>query len=99
MAAKKNDNEFFTYKGKPMVVSGNTLYYGEPDQKYILVMQIADTKALQDLNIPTKVHMSLMLTDPNVGLAEKIVKSAVKPSLSSALDVGLIWLDRALKKD
>lgn len=99
MAAKKTDNEFFTYKGKPMVASGNTLYYGDPDQKYILVMQVADSKALQDINIPTKVHMSLMLTDPDVGLAEKIVKSAVKPSLTAALDVGTIWLDRALKKD
>lgn len=99
MAADKTENKFFTYKDKPLVASGNTLYYGDPNQKYILVLQINNTKALQDLAIPTQVQMSLMLTDPNIGFPEKIIKSAQKDSITSALDVGIIWLDRALKKD
>ncbi len=98
MATKKNENLFFTYKGKPLVANGNTVYYGDPSQKYILVLQVTDSKALDDLKIATKVNMSLMLTDPEVSLKDKIVKSAMKDSIASALDVGMIWLDRALKK-
>ena len=98
MATKKNDNLFFTYKGKPLVANGNTIYYGDPAEKYILVLQVTNSKAVQDLNIATKVNMSLMLTDPDVSLPEKIIKSAQKDSVASALDVGMIWLDRAIKK-
>ena len=98
MAAKKNENLFFTYKGKPLVANGNTIYYGDPAEKYILVLQVTNSKAIEDLNVATKVNMSLMLTDPEVSLTEKIIKSAQKDSVASALDVGMIWLDRALKK-
>ena len=98
MATKKNENLFFTYKEKPLVANGNTIYYGDPSQKYILVLQVTDSKAIEDLTVATRVNMSLMLTDPNVSLKDKIIKSAQKESVASALEVGMIWLDRALKK-
>jgi len=99
MATDKIENKFFTYKDKPLVASGNTLYYGDPNQKYILALQINSTKPLEDLSVPTQVQMSLILTDPSIGFPEKIIKSAQKDSITSALDVGIIWLELALKKD
>ena len=42
--------------------------------------------------------MMLMSTDPNVPLQEKIIKRADKDGIYAALDVGMVWLDRALKK-
>ena len=33
------DNEILTYKGAPMVRSGNRIFYGDPKKKYILVIK------------------------------------------------------------
>ena len=89
---------YLTYKGKPLVREGNILYYGQPDDKYILMIQIKGTEPVSDLKVPTKVTMMLMSTDPNTPLQEKIIKRADKDGIYEALDVGMIWLDRALKK-
>ena len=32
----KNE-KFLTYKGKPLVRNGNTLYYGDPSEKYVII--------------------------------------------------------------
>ena len=96
---KNNENSLFlTYKGKPLVRKGNFLYYGEPNDKYILMLQVMGTEAIEDLNIPTKVTVMLMSTDPNVPLQDKVIKRGEKEGLYNALDVGMVWLDRALKK-
>lgn len=99
MAAKKEKKDvFLMYKGKPLTRSDNTLYYGDPSEKYILMLQITDTAPLKDLNVPTRVTMSLISTDPDLKLKDKIIKKTEKDGIYAALDVGLIWLDRALKK-
>ena len=36
MAAKKK-SEFLTYKGKPLVRKGNTLYYGNMSDKFVVM--------------------------------------------------------------
>lgn len=90
--------EYLTYKGKPLVREGNILYYGQPDDKYILMLQVKATEPINDLKVPTKVTLMLMSTDPNVPLQEKIIKRADKDGIYAALDVGMVWLDRALKK-
>ena len=36
MAEKK---EFLTYKGKPLVRQGNTIYYGDMADDYVIMMQ------------------------------------------------------------
>ena len=90
--------EYLTYKGKPLVREGNILYYGQPDDKYILMLQVKATEPINDLKVPTKVTLMLMSTDPNVPLQVKIIKRADKDGIYAALDVGMVWLDRALKK-
>ena len=37
---KAKDELFLMYKGKPLTRSENTLYYGDPSEKYILMLQI-----------------------------------------------------------
>ena len=46
------------YKGKPLVRQGRFLFYGYPDDKYILFMNILETKKDGDLEIATRVLMS-----------------------------------------
>ena len=38
MAEKKND--FLTYKGRPLVRNGNTIYYGNMTDDYVIMLQI-----------------------------------------------------------
>lgn len=95
MAGKKK-GDFLTYKGKPLVRKGNTLYYGNMSDKYVVMFQILSTKELEGLQIADKVSVQLINTDPNVRPHERIVNKTEKNGLYSAMDIGKIWLERAL---
>ena len=84
------------YKGHPLQRKDNTIYYGSFADKYIIQMQILDTKKVKDLDVATKVSVSLQLTDPNIRTRDKIVKKTEKDSLYSAIDVAAVWLERSL---
>jgi len=84
------------YKGRPLRRIGNMIYYGSMADKYIVLMQIRETKKVQDLDVATRVSVELQLTAPNLRTKERIVKKSEKDSLYSALDFGSVWLERAL---
>ena len=84
------------YKGHPLQRKDNIIYYGSFADKYIIQMQILDTKKVKDLDVATKVSVSLQLTDPNIRTRDKIVKMTEKDSLYSAIDVAAVWLERSL---
>lgn len=42
--------------------------------------------------------VQLLLNDPNLKSRERIVKKSEKDGLYTALDVGCVWLERALAK-
>ncbi len=89
-------DKFLTYKGKPLVRSGNTLYYGNASDPYVIMMQIIATKPVGDIEVASKVSIQLLNTDPNVSARERIVKSSEKKGLYAAMDIAEIWLSRAL---
>lgn len=89
-------SKFLTYKGKPLVRNGNTLYYGDASEKYVIMMQILATKPVGDMEVASKVSIQLINTDPDVSMREKIVKSSEKKGLYAALDIAEVWLSRAL---
>ena len=94
MAEKKND--FFTYKGKPLVRNGNTIYYGDMNDDFVIMMRILSSKEFGDTDLASKVSVQLVNTDPNVSIKEKIVKTSEKKGLYAAMDIADIWLTRAL---
>ena len=89
---------FLMYKGRPLVRSGNTLYYGSMAEKYVIVMQILSTKDENDMTMADKIQVQLMLTDPEVRMKDRIVKKSEKVGLYNAMDIGSIWLERALNE-
>ena len=93
MAAKTNE---LCYKGHPLRRKDNLLYYGSMADKYIIMMQILNTKKEQDMEVATKVSIQLQLTDPELKSRDRVVKKSEKDSLYAAMDVGCIWLERAL---
>ncbi|MBQ1362818.1 MAG: hypothetical protein II008_10225 [Oscillospiraceae bacterium] len=72
------------------------IYYGSFADKYVIMMQILETKKVKDLDVATKVSVQLQLTDTSVKSRDRIVKKTEKDSLYSAIDVAAVWLDRAL---
>lgn len=89
---------FLMYKGRPLVRSGNVLYYGSMAEKYVIVMQVLSTKDENDMTMAEKVQIQLMLTDPEVRMKDRIVKKSEKIGLYNAMDIGSIWLERALNE-
>ncbi len=86
----------FTYKGKPLVRSGKTIYYGNSYDPFVIMMQVATTKTVGDMEIADKIFVQLINTDPNVRPRDAIVKKSEKKGLYAAMDIASIWLERAL---
>ena len=86
------------YKGKPLVRSGNTLYYGDMSEKCVVMLQILSTKTVKDLTVADKVQVQLMSTDPDLRMKERILKKSEKTGLYNAMDIGAVWLERALEE-
>lgn len=84
------------YKGHLLRRKDNMIYYGSFSDKYIVLMQILETKKVKDLDVASKVSVQLQLTDPAVKSRDRVVKKSEKDSLYSAIDVASVWLTRAL---
>ena len=66
------------------------------DDKYIIMMKVLDSTPLKDTKVSGKVLVQLMYTDPEISLKDRVVKKSEKQGLYNALDIGAIWLERAL---
>ena len=85
-----------TYKGHPLRRKDNLIYYGSMADKYIIMLQVMDTKKVDDLNVATRVAVQLQLTDPDLKSRDRVVKKTEKDSLYAAMDVAAVWLARSL---
>jgi len=95
MADKKNDIPL-SYKGHPLRRKGNLIYYGTMAEKYIILLQVLASQKEGDMDVATKVSIQLQLTDPAIKSRDVVVKKSEKTNLYDAMDLGAIWLDRAL---
>lgn len=92
MELKKD--QYVLYKGLPLVRDGDMLCYGNPEEKYILTLNILGK---DDKGNPSMIMVQICHTaDKN-----KIVKGrqAFKPDLYEALDLGRIWLEQVIKEN
>ena len=84
------------YKGHPFQRKDNIIYYGSFADKYIIMLQILETKKVGDMDVASKVSVQLQLTDANIKSRDRVVKKAEKDGLYPAMDVAVVWLDRSL---
>ena len=89
-------SEQLTYKGRPLMRKDNLIYYGSMADKYIVMLQVLETKKDHDLDLATRVSVQLQLTDPDLRARDRVVKKTEKVGFYTALDVGCVWLERAL---
>jgi len=90
------DTKTLTYKGRPLMRKDNLVYYGSMADEYIVMLQILETKKTNDVDTASKVSVQLQLTDPNAKSRDRVVKKSEKDGFYTALDLGSVWLERAL---
>ncbi len=93
------EQSFLTYKGRPIVRKGDTIYYGDTSEKYIIMIKINTTKDIGGEKVADKVTVHLILSDQGIPEKDRIVKKSEKSGLYNAMDIGVIWLERALKAE
>ena len=96
MADKAEKQAFLTYKGRPLVRSGNVLYYGDMADTCVVMLQILSTKEMGDMTMADKVQVQLLSTNPDLRMKDRILKKSEKIGLYNAMDIGAIWLEREL---
>ncbi len=92
-AAAEKKNDFFTYKGYPLVRKGDEIYFGNMYDKTVIMMQIAEKTKMGSIDVASKIRIYQMKTDEENPVAA-IVKQSEKSSLYEALDIAYIWLSR-----
>ena len=90
------ENAVLMYKGHPLMRKDNMIYYGSMADSHSVMLQILESKKVGDNDIASKVSIQLQLTDPNARSRDRVVKKSEKDGLYTALDLGHIWLERAL---
>ncbi len=90
--AKKND--ILTYNGKPLLRCGNEIYYGNPEDKYVVIFRLEDNEELEDITISKRVIIELKT---NEGPRSQLIRQAERDGLYKAFDIGMFWLQQALE--
>lgn len=102
MAEKTGNKEketFFTYKGKPLVRNGGTIYYGDMADPYVAMLQVMDAKEFKDMSLPQKVSVQILSTDSTLRPKERVKKRTEKGTLYEAINIASIWLERMLESN
>ena len=94
-AAKKK--KVLTYNGKPIMRCGNRIYYGNLADKLILVLDILESKKVNDLEVSQKILVQVMDNTGELGKGQ-VFRKATRDNLYKALDIGEWWLKDALKQ-
>ena len=95
----KQSETMLEYRGHPLRRKDNLIYFGSMSDKYIIMMQVLETKKVKDLDVATKVSVQLQLTAPDLKSRDRVVKKSEKDSLFAAMDVASVWLERAIAQD
>lgn len=87
-------SDFLTYKNKPLVRSGNVIYYGDMSDKFVIKLEILTSHKDGELEIADKIKV--MLIKNNAQHTDDIVKSIEKNGMNQAMYFASVWLERAL---
>ncbi len=92
----KEEKKYFEFNGKPFIRRGNILYYGNPQDKYIVKFTVNSTVKSGEEDIADSVTVQLTTNTLGEG-KERVIKQANRDGLYRAFDVGEYWLKDALE--
>ena len=95
-ATGKNSVLPLTYKGRPLIRKDAIIYYGSMTDKYIIMLQVLSAEQKDGYSLSGRVSVQLQYTDPEISSKDRVVKSAERDGLYDAMELGSIWLERAL---
>ena len=87
-------SDFLTYKDKPLVRKGNTVYYGDMSEKYIVKLDILSSHTEGELEVADKIKISLIRNDSEK--LDNVKKSTEKNGFAEAMQFATTWLENAL---
>ena len=88
-----------SYKGHPVVRDNSKLYYGEPENPFIVVLTVLESKPQGENVLPSRVLVQLQSTDPKLAMSgDKIAKESERKNLFDALELGSVWLEKQLSE-
>ena len=88
------DGKYLEYKGRPLVREGDTICYGDMNDKCILILEILSYKNDDGKELPDNIFIQVV--DPKN--QTNILRQGSKQGLFEAFELGLIWLEHELKK-
>ncbi len=91
------ENNFLTYKGRPLVRSGDMIYYGNMSDSHVALIQIKSKKMQGDVEVADNLIIQLLATDESLSLKDRIANKGERKSLYEAIELADIWLTRYLK--
>ena len=78
------ENNFLTYKNKPIVKSGNEIYYGDMKEPYVVKFTVLSTVKAGENEIPGEVKVELLKSGAQLSDKQKAAKETVKNSFFEA---------------
>jgi hypothetical protein len=78
--------DFLTYKEKPLVRSGNEIYYGDMAEPYVIKFTILSAKKEDGKEVPDKVSVQLLKSD--IQLPERSVTFKKQPRIQCLM----LWI-------
>ena len=87
-------SDFLTYKDKPLVRKGNTVYYGDMSEKYIVKLYILSSHTVEELEVSDKIRISLIKNDSEK--LDNVKKTTEKNGFAEAMQFATTWLESAL---
>lgn len=84
------------YKGKPLLRCGDRIYYGNLEDKCILVLDIIDSKKNKDIKSSVKINVQVMDNTGELGKGQ-VYRKGERDNLYKAIDIGEWWLQDALQ--
>lgn len=94
--AENKKTEGLIYKNHPLRRIDNIIYYGAWRTSTSLCCRSWTPRRSRTWTWPPVWSVQLQLTDPDLKSRDRVVKKSEKDSLYAAMDVGSIWLERAL---
>ena len=95
--------KYLVYRDVPLVREGNTLYYGDMEDKYVLCLMILNDKEIttpegKKVSVPGTVMGQVWSTNKDLADTDRVKKQFFEDGLAKALDFGISQLERYKRK-
>ncbi len=94
MATAKR-KKMLVYKGKPIHRVGDRIFYGNLEDRFILVLDVVEKKTENGTETASKVAVLIMDNTGKLGEGQ-IYRRSFRENIFKALDIGMWWLKDAL---